>query len=238
MRDLATYLEAARHNLNAPIEALPKGVTLADSIYEFTLDCLHEPKWVGTAKMFLFAHSGWRQAVLVTMIGGSGHAAAILRQSLEASIYGYLFCRDTNYLDLWQRGEVDRKALTKFRNGAQKRAMKFLEEEDELLASRIRECLNDLISFGAHANFLSVELGIDILHFDDEDAGQMNYSYLGDGESRMLPFVLACKVAELSLLLFAVIYPDRARYMGYGERIQDLRLEVLRLIREWEQEEA
>jgi hypothetical protein len=84
MRDLSSYLDAARHNLNAPIEALPHGIVLADSIYEFTLDCLHEPQWIGTAKMLLFAHSGWRQAVLVTIIGGSGHAAKERLKNLPA----------------------------------------------------------------------------------------------------------------------------------------------------------
>jgi hypothetical protein len=194
---------------------------------------MHEPGRIDTAKMFLFAHSGWRQSILITMMGGTGHSPAVLRQSLETSLYGYLFHRDPIFAEYWHQREVDPAALNKFRNGAQKRAFALLSEQDEQLSKRIRKCLDDLVSFGAHANFLSVEPGVDFRFANDEVTGTMNYHYLRCKDSRTIPYVLACRVAELSLLLFGAIYPERTRFMGFNEKLQNLRLEIMKLIAEF-----
>lgn len=232
-KDLSDYLEKTVHNLSAPLDAYPPAVLEAESLLVHIVDCLNHPEgFVASTKMFMFSHSAWRSALVLSISGANSHVTPVLRQSLEAAMYGYLFRFDAKYVKLWVERETSNTSKSKFRNSWSQRTKVLLRQSNLDLSNRIYKQLDDLIAFGGHPNFLSVETGFEV---EEEQFGgdfQMSFSYLGDHDHRTVVLIQAAMVAEKVALLFAQSFPERARFMDFDNRLSSLGRKTLALIRE------
>jgi hypothetical protein len=221
-QDLEAFLAAARFNLGAPVEALPPCVRIADNVLSRFFQFLDRAGGVPSLKMLLYSHSAWRQSLIVIQSGGTAHAPAVMRSALEASLYGYLFRRDPDFYALWEKREEDQSAASKFRNGGPKRARDLLRDEKLTLHDYYTRLERNLITFGAHPNFLGVEPGLEFNVVEGADTGVMSFRSLSNSADRMFAYYYAAQVAHVVGHLYALIYPTRAQLGLLEDALDDL----------------
>ncbi|MEE9387893.1 MAG: hypothetical protein V3U96_04730 [Paracoccaceae bacterium] len=151
---LSKYSEAFKSNLDGPI---PVFVGQLDGLLFEFLSSVPKDGYFRALNLLHYGYANFRSAVLLTQGGAVAAVPSVLRNSLEASAYGFLFHHNKDWWDLWQKREQELNAKNKFRNSGLSNAKSALQKEDDTLLNQFNVLYETLISFGAHPNYFGVD---------------------------------------------------------------------------------
>lgn len=218
MLSLDEYVSAVKHNLSGP---LPLCVYRFDQALEVFVSNLGNSGNASSAKMFVLGFSSLRSAVAAALGGSTTQVPVLLRHSLEAGLYGFLFRFDADMLKDWEQREFSRGAKDRFRNGGLKSAKKVLKHKDEFCYERIFAHYENLITFGAHPNVFQVEGNITYTANLDDDHGVAHITILAGRDERLASFVSVCQSYELLAQLMKLVFPERFMILDIHRRLQE-----------------
>ena len=137
-----SYLSSFRHNLGGPVPEPLLEVDVLLSKMASAFDNIGDPV---PPQLFLIGFASWRAALSLALSGAAMQASPLLRHSLEAAIYAFLFVKDPEWQDVWRKREIDKAAKEKFRRSGLPCAKARLKKESNIAFEKFESTYDHLI---------------------------------------------------------------------------------------------
>lgn len=202
---------------------LPECAIQAEALLSDLANSLAKNRYVDSAALFQISFGSIRSALTLANAGAVGAIPSVLRHSLEATLYAFLFVKNSEFHDLWWRRHDDPEAKGRFARKGLKTAHAELKTVSKSINEKTEACYQSLIDFGAHPNIRQY-LGIsNYVEFDSGRSGEpLEVSILASEHQRNLAIVMVVQVSISLAEIYYLIWPERYIQKVDGRRYLEL----------------